>query len=69
MLSILFAPFTFLVAGSVLFLIVVPLVLLDDRRRGIKWTKTRRLLAALSGVLILLVGCLVAWSYAVERGI
>ncbi len=68
MLSVLFAPILLLAAITVLFLIVVPLTLLDDRRRGIKWTRTRRLLAALSGLLILLVSGLIAYSYAIERG-
>ena len=69
MLSILFAPFTLLVGGVVLFLVVVPVMLLDDRRRGTKWTKTQKLLAALSGVLIVLFGGLVAYVYAIEHGI
>ena len=69
MLSIFFAPISLLAACTVLFLIVVPLTLLDDRRRGIKWTRTRELLAVLSGMLILLVSGLVLYSYAVERGL
>ncbi len=68
MLSILFAPFSLLAACSVLFLIVVPVILLDDRLRGRKWTRTQKVLAALSGVLAVLFGGLIAYLYAIERG-
>jgi len=68
MLPILFAPFTLLACSVVLFLVIVPVMLLDDRRRGTKWTKTQKALAALSGVLIVLFGGLVAYVYAIEHG-
>ena len=68
MLPILFAPFTLLAGCIVLFLVVVPVMLLDDRRRGIKWARTKKVLAALSvGLIVLFVG-LVAYVYAIEHG-
>lgn len=68
MLSILFAPFWLLAACIILFLIVTPIMLIDDRRRGTEWTRTRKLLAAVSGVLFVLVAGLIAWAYAIGRG-
>ena len=67
--SLLVSPFTILAVCIVLFLIVVPLMLLDDSRRGAKWTRGRKVLAMVSGVLFLLVACFFAVSVAIEQGI